>query len=135
MEPPATAASPADVDAEVTGSAAGGQLLPPVSQQPLMSVGDVELDPARRQVRRAGHPVDLTQTEYGVLQLLMLNADIVLERSLIYERLWGADLHHSSKSLDVHVSALRRKLEGQGERVIHTVRGVGYVMWSACDSR
>jgi two-component system response regulator MprA len=96
-------------------------------------VRDVVLDTERRRVTRACRPVDLTLTEYATLELLMRNADVVLERSTMYERIWGADLHHSSKALDVHVGTLRRKLEQHGPRVVHNVRGVGYVMWSAPD--
>jgi two-component system response regulator MprA len=89
---------------------------------------DVELDTARRTVIRDGNQVELTLTEYSILELLMRNVEVVLERATFYERIWGFDLHESSKSLDVHVGSLRRKLEQHGGRVIHNVRGVGYVM-------
>jgi two-component system, OmpR family, response regulator MprA len=115
--------------AERSRTVTAGTLPPP--ELPLLTVSDVELDPSGRRVRRAGRLIELTVSEYGVLDLLMRNADIVLERGLIYEHLWGADLHRSSKSLDMHIGALRRKLECHGDRVIHTVRGVGYVMWSS----
>jgi two-component system response regulator MprA len=93
-----------------------------------LAFDDVVLDTDRRLVTRSGEMIDLTLTEYSILELLMRNADVVLERATLYERIWGFDLHESSKSLDVHVGSLRRKLERHGQRVIHNVRGVGYVM-------
>ena len=96
-----------------------------------MTVGDLVLDPARRTVERAGRSIDLTKTEFDLLELLMANDGIVLERSTIYERIWGYDFGTNSKSLDVYVGYLRRKTEDPGEdRLLHTVRGVGYVMRS-----
>ena len=87
------------------------------------------LDPAARLVRRGDRTVDLTKTEFDLLELLMLNARIVLTRDTIYERIWGIDFETSSNSLDVYVGYLRRKTEEEGEpRLIHTVRGVGYVV-------
>ena len=94
-----------------------------------LRVGDLVLDPAARTVRRAGRAIELTKTEFDLLELLMLNARIVLTRDTIYERIWGIDFETSSNSLDVYVGYLRRKTEGGGEaRLIHTVRGVGYVV-------
>jgi two-component system response regulator MprA len=93
-----------------------------------LAFDDVVLDTDRRLVTRSGEMIDLTLTEYSILELLMRNANVVLERATLYERIWGFDLHESSKSLDVHVGSLRRKLERHGQRVIHNVRGVGYVM-------
>ena len=101
---------------------------PPCSSTSML--GDLELDTSRRIVTRAGKSVELTLTEYLILNLLMRNVDVVLERATIYERIWGFDLHGSSKSLDVHIGALRRKLERHGDRIIHNIRGVGYVIWT-----
>jgi len=93
----------------------------------VLRVGDLTLDPARRQVQRGDRAFELTKTEFDLLELLMLNAGIVLTRDQIYERIWGFDFETSSKSLDVYISYLRRKTEEAGEtRLIHTVRGVGY---------
>jgi len=79
-------------------------------------------------VHRDGRELELTKTEFDLLELLMYNAGIVLTRDQIYERIWGFDFETSSKSLDVYISYLRRKTEEAGEsRLIHTVRGVGYV--------
>ncbi|MEM9562106.1 MAG: response regulator transcription factor [Actinomycetota bacterium] len=73
--------------------------------------------------------VDLTRTEFAILELLFHNLDIVLERSVMYERIWGYDFDGESRSLDVHVGYLRRKLEAAGTpRLIETVRGVGFVL-------
>jgi len=95
-------------------------------------VGDLSVDSRRRQVRRGPRPVELTKTEFDLLELLIRNRDIVLTRDQIYERIWGFDFETSSKSLDVYISYLRRKLEAPGEsRLIHTVRGVGYTLRSS----
>ncbi|MFT4657564.1 MAG: two-component system response regulator MprA, partial [Ilumatobacter sp.] len=92
-------------------------------------VGDLTIDVAKRSVRRSTRVVDLTKTEFDILELLARNADIVLSRRKIYEDIWGYDFESSSKSLDVHVGYLRRKLEESGEaRLLHTIRGVGYVV-------
>ena len=93
----------------------------------ILRVGDLTLDPARRQVWRGERGLELTKTEFDLLELLLFNAGIVLTREQIYERIWGFDFETSSKSLDVYISYLRRKTEEAGEsRLIHTVRGVGY---------
>jgi two-component system response regulator MprA len=95
----------------------------------VLRVGDLQLDPLRRTAERQGRSLDLTKTEFDLLELLMYNADIVLERDTIYDRIWGFDFETSSRSLDVYVGYLRRKTEAGGEpRVLHTVRGVGYVV-------
>lgn len=92
-------------------------------------VGDLELDPLGRTATRGGTALDLTKTEFDLLELLMVNAGVVLPREAIYERIWGFDFETSSRSLDVYVGYLRTKTEGEGEpRMIHTVRGVGYVL-------
>jgi two-component system response regulator MprA len=92
-------------------------------------VADLVIDTAKRTVMRGERAVELTKTEFDILELLARNADIVLSRSQIYEDIWGYDFESSSKSLDVHVGYLRRKLEDGGEaRLLHTVRGIGYVV-------
>jgi two-component system, OmpR family, response regulator MprA len=92
-----------------------------------LQVGDLVLDPAGRRAWRGERELDLTKTEFDLLELLMYNAGIVLTRDQIYEQIWGYDFETSSKSLDVYISYLRRKTEQAGEaRVIHTARGVGY---------
>ena len=94
-----------------------------------LAFGDLTLDPETRRVERNGRHIDLTKTEFDLLELLMLNAGIVLTREVIYERIWGYDFGTSSNSLDVYIGYLRRKTEAEGEpRLIHTVRGVGYAL-------
>jgi two-component system response regulator MprA len=89
----------------------------------------LELDPKTREVRRDGEPIDLTRTEFALLELFLLNPRQVLTRSLIFERVWGYDFGASSNSLDVYVGYLRRKTEAGGKpRLIQTARGVGYAL-------
>ena len=93
---------------------------------------DLELDPKTREVRRGGEPIDLTRTEFSLLELFLLNPRQVLTRSLIFERVWGYDFGATSNSLDVYVGYLRRKTETGGKsRLIQTVRGVGYALREA----
>jgi two-component system response regulator MprA len=95
----------------------------------VLRVADLELDPARRTVTRAGAFVDLTKTEFDLLELLMRHAGLVMTREVIYDRIWGFDFETSSRSLDVYVGYLRRKLEvSGGSRLVQTVRGVGYTL-------
>ncbi|MCC6438005.1 MAG: response regulator transcription factor [Acidimicrobiales bacterium] len=95
-------------------------------------VGDLALDPRRRLATRAGRDLELTKTEFDLLELLMHNAGIVLERDTLYDRIWGFDFETNSRSLDVYIGYLRRKTEASGgPRVVHTVRGVGYVLRAA----
>ncbi len=92
-------------------------------------VADLELDPASRRVARAGTQIELTKTEFDLLELLMRNTDIVLTRETIYDRIWGYDFETTSKSLDVYVGYLRRKTEvNNAVRMLHTVRGIGYTL-------
>ena len=99
------------------------------SGRDVLRVGDLELDRSGRTVSRAGQAINLTKTEFDLLELLVHNSGIVLSRDVIYERVWGYDFETSSKSLDVYIGYLRRKLEAGGsERLLHTVRGVGYVV-------
>jgi two-component system response regulator MprA len=94
-----------------------------------VSVGDVTLDPGTREVRRGARPIELTVTEFNLLELFLRNPRQVLRRSLIYDRVWGYDFGPDSHALDVYIGYLRRKLEAAGEpRLIHTVRGIGYAL-------
>jgi two-component system response regulator MprA len=95
----------------------------------MLRFADLELDPSTREVRRNGESIDLTRTEFSLLELFMLNPRQVLTRSLIFERVWGYDFGLSSNSLDVYIGYLRRKTEAGGKpRLIQTVRGVGYAL-------
>jgi two-component system response regulator MprA len=100
-------------------------LSPPDSR---LRLADLELDPDGRRLTRSGVEIELTKTEFDLLELLLMNVGIVLPRGVIYERIWGYDFETSSNPLEVYVGYLRRKLEATGgTRLIHTVRGVGYV--------
>ena len=95
----------------------------------VLRFADLELDPGTREVRRAGETIELTRTEFSLLELFMLNPRQVLTRSLIFERVWGYDFGATSNSLDVYIGYLRRKTEAGGKpRLIQTVRGVGYAL-------
>jgi two-component system, OmpR family, response regulator MprA len=95
----------------------------------VLEFDDLRLDPRSRQASRGGRAMDLTKTEFDLLELLVWNAGVVLSRETLYERIWGYDFKTSSRSLDVYVGYLRNKLEAEGEpRLIQTVRGVGFVV-------
>jgi two-component system response regulator MprA len=97
----------------------------------LLRYEDLELDPAAHEVRRGCRLLELTRTEFLLLELLMHHPRQVLTRSTIFERVWGYDFGPSSNSLEVYIGYLRRKTEAAGEpRLLHTVRGVGYVLRS-----
>ena len=91
-----------------------------------LRIGDLRLSPAARRVWRGADEIELSKTEFDLLELLMLNAGIVLERPVIYERIWGYDFGSDSKNLAVYIGYLRRKLNAPGEELIRSVRGVGY---------
>jgi two-component system response regulator MprA len=94
-----------------------------------LSFADLRMDPATREVTRAGQPMELTRTEYTLLELFMTHPRQVLTREQILKAVWGFDFEPSSNSLDVYVMYLRRKTEAGGmPRLVHTVRGVGYVL-------
>ena len=94
-----------------------------------LAFGDLELDPGTREVRRGGEPIELTRTEFSLLELFLRNPRQVLTRSVIFERVWGYDFGFGSNSLDVYIGYLRRKTEAGGRpRLIQTVRGVGYAL-------
>jgi two-component system, OmpR family, response regulator MprA len=95
----------------------------------LLRFADLELDPGAREVRRDGEQIELTRTEFSLLELFMLNPRQVLTRSIIFERVWGYDFGFASNSLDVYIGYLRRKTEAGGKpRLIQTIRGVGYAL-------
>ena len=95
----------------------------------VLRFADLELDPGTREVGRGGRPIELTRTEFSLLELFLRNPRQVLTRSVIFERVWGFDFGPTSNSLDVYIGYLRRKTEdGGAPRLIHTVRGVGYAL-------
>ena len=95
----------------------------------VISLGDLTMDTSRREAKRGNKVLDLTKTEFDLLHILLEQQDIVLSREYLYEHIWGYNFETNSKSLDVYIGYLRRKLDDSGEeRLLHTVRGVGYVM-------
>ncbi|WP_327091337.1 response regulator transcription factor [Nonomuraea sp. NBC_01738] len=98
----------------------------------LLTYADLRMDPATREVTREGRVLDLTRTEYLLLELFLTHPRQVLTRDQILGEVWGFDFEPTSNSLDVYVMYLRRKTEAAGEpRLVHTVRGVGYVLRAA----
>jgi two-component system response regulator MprA len=94
-----------------------------------LEYGDLSMDLASREVRRGERQIELTRTEFNLLELFLRRPRRVLERSFILEEVWGFDFPTTANSLEVYVGYLRRKTEAEGEdRVLHTVRGVGYVL-------
>ena len=101
----------------------------PATNSTVPQLADLSLDPTRREVRRGSRMVDLTKTEFDLLQVLLEQTGIVLSREYLYEHIWGFDFETNSKSLDVYIGYLRRKIEqGDETKLLHTVRGVGYVV-------
>ena len=94
----------------------------------VLALANLRLSPSQRRVWRGEREIDLTKTEFDLLELLVLNAGIVLDRATIHDRIWGYDFGPESKNLTVYMGYLRAKTEAGGEpRLLHTVRGVGYV--------
>ena len=94
-----------------------------------LTFADLSLDPMTREVTRGERQISLTRTEFSLLEMLIANPRRVLTRSRILEEVWGFDFPTSGNALEVYVGYLRRKTEAEGEpRLIHTVRGVGYVL-------
>ncbi|MFI9832485.1 MAG: response regulator transcription factor [Streptomyces sp.] len=107
-------------------AAAGAGAVP---EDEALTFADLRMDLATREVTRAGRPVELTRTEFTLLEMFMAHPRQVLTREQILKAVWGFDFEPSSNSLDVYVMYLRRKTEAGGEpRLVHTVRGVGYVL-------
>jgi DNA-binding response OmpR family regulator len=102
---------------------------PPLQVGTILQVGDLEMDTAKREVRRNDRPIELSPREYAVLEYLMRHPNQVLTRTQISEHVWNFEFFNESNVVDVYVGYLRRKID-QGENLplIHTVRGVGYRM-------
>jgi two-component system response regulator MprA len=104
----------------------------PTEEDETLSFADLTMEISSRDVRRGGRRIELTRTEFTLLEMFLRRPRRVLERSFILEEVWGYDFPTSANSLEVYVGYLRRKTEAEGEpRLIHTVRGVGYVLKSA----
>jgi len=107
----------------------------PSSAPAALSCGDIVLDPAARRATRAGQALELTATEFRLLELFMRNPERVLASSVIHRHLWGSAPAGTSDPLPVHLGGLRRKLEALGRpRVIHHVRGTGHVLMAGSHS-
>jgi two-component system, OmpR family, response regulator MprA len=101
----------------------------PEDERGPLRFGDLALDPLAHEVRRAERTIELTRTEFLLLDLFLRHPRQVLTRSVIFENVWGYDFGPRSNSLEVYMGYLRRKTEADGEpRLLHTVRGVGYVL-------
>jgi two-component system response regulator MprA len=104
----------------------------PAETGELLRFADVSLDTGTREVSRGARPIELTRTEFALLELFLRNPRQVLPRSLVFDRVWGYDFGPTSNALEVYVGYLRRKTEAGGEpRLIHTARGVGYALREA----
>jgi DNA-binding response OmpR family regulator len=100
-----------------------------VPSEEVLTVGDLVIRRASREVERAGRPIELTTREYDLLEFLARNAGKVVEKQTIFERVWGYDFEIESDAIKVYVRYLRKKLNGPGETdLIHAVRGVGYML-------
>ena len=101
----------------------------PEDADEVLAFADLSMDVATREVRRGERQIELTRTEFTLLEMFLRRPRRVLERSFILEEVWGYDFPTTANSLEVYVGYLRRKTEAEGEpRLIHTVRGVGYVL-------
>ena len=95
---------------------------------PHLSFADLELDEDARELTRAGRLIELTATEYRLLRYLMLHPRIVLSRAQLLDHVWSYDYHGDARVLETYISYLRKKLDVHGPPLVHTVRGVGYVL-------
>ncbi|MEE8369693.1 MAG: winged helix-turn-helix domain-containing protein, partial [Dehalococcoidia bacterium] len=97
--------------------------------QEVLTVGDLSIRPASREVERAGRSIELTAREYDLLEFLAHNAGTVVTKETIFEKVWGYDFETESDAIKVYVRYLRKKLNAHGESdLIHAVRGVGYML-------
>jgi two-component system OmpR family response regulator len=94
----------------------------------ILRVADLELDPSRHEVHRAGQLIDLTPTEFNLLRLFMENPNIVLSKATILDRVWNYSFNGEATIVESYMSYLRRKIDTHQPRLLHTVRGVGYVL-------
>ena len=101
----------------------------PVGATAILQFADLVMEPSLVEVRRGARRIELTRTEYQLLEMFLRNPRRVLTRAMIFTHVWGYDFGEGSNSLDVYIGYLRRKLEADGEpRLIHTIRGFGYAL-------
>ena len=99
----------------------------PVAHGASLTIDDLNLDMATREVTRSGRPIELTTKEYGILEYLMRHPNQVLTRTMIAEHVWNYDFDNASNVIDVHIRNLRRKIDANATtNLIQTVRGAGY---------
>ncbi|WP_231123483.1 response regulator transcription factor [Nocardioides sambongensis] len=104
----------------------------PGEEEEILSFADLTMNVTTREVTRGGRSIELTRTEFTLLEMFLRRPRRVLDRSFILEEVWGFDFPTTANSLEVYVGYLRRKTEAEGEsRLIHTVRGIGYVLKAA----
>jgi len=102
---------------------------PATEPRAMLTVADLELDPARHEVRRAGRRIELTAKEFSLLEYLLRRKGVVLTRGMILQRVWNAEHDGGSNLIEVYVNYLRRKIDHDfAPKLLHTVRGVGYVL-------
>ncbi|MCB0117424.1 MAG: response regulator transcription factor [Anaerolineales bacterium] len=107
---------------------------PPLQTNTVLQTGDLEMDTASREVRRAGQSIELSPREFALLEYLMRHARQTLTRTQIAEHIWNFDYYNESNVVDVYIGYLRRKIDsGAGQPLLHTVRGVGYRLSAEAD--
>jgi DNA-binding response OmpR family regulator len=100
---------------------------PPLQIEPILRLADLEMDTVRREVRRAGRPIELSPREFALLEYLLRHVNQTLTRTQIAEHIWNFDFYNESNVVDVYIGYLRRKIDhGFSQSLLHTVRGVGY---------
>ena len=104
------------------------RIKPDPSDDGVLRVADLQLDPETYQVTRAGTPIELAPTEYKMLRHMMINANVVLSRQQLLDAVWGTDFYGDDSVVATFISYLRRKVDATGEPLIHTHRGFGYVL-------
>src|SRR6266498_2995168 len=97
-------------------------------QAELLRFADLEMDEETHEVWRGGEAIDLTATEFNLLRFLLANPRRVLSKSQILDHVWNYDFGGDASIVETYISYLRKKVDGRGPRLIHTVRGVGYVL-------
>jgi len=101
------------------------------NDSPIIIVGDLELNEDSHEVTRAGRDIDLTATEFELLRYMMRNPKRVLSKTQILDRVWDYDFGGRSSVVEIYISYLRKKIDAEGEAMIHTVRGAGYMLKAA----
>ena len=102
-----------------------------MNESPVIVVGDLQLNEDSHEVSRAGRPIDLTATEFELLRYMMRNPKRVLSKTQILDRVWDYDFGGRSSVVEIYISYLRKKIDAEGEAMIHTARGAGYMLKAA----